>query len=642
MTQSKRVVLTVALTLCALLSSVALLSVPSAGQNAGFNIKANYIKSEHQIPMRDGQKLFTVVYAPKDNSRQYPFLIQRTPYSAGPYGPDAYKGTLGPAPAFAQEGYIFVYQDVRGTFMSEGEFEDVRPFLANKKSSQEIDEASDTYDTVEWLLNNSQNHNGRVGFYGISYPGFYATMAILARHPAIRAVSPQAPVTDVFLGDDDHHNGAFFLFESFNFITFFGLPRPAPTQNQFKNFNMDTPDGYNFFLNHGTLANLKEKYFQDQNKYWNDIFAHGNYDEFWQARTPLPQLKNVLKPGGPAVLTVGGWFDAEDLYGALNTYAALERGNPGARNTLVMGPWSHGGWAGPGEVLGHIRFGAKTGDWYREQLELPFFNFYLKDKGQFQPSEKGAEKEADVWAFRSGANEWKSFAQWPPKEAQSKSLYFQAGGKLAFSAPAETKEAFDEYVSDPQKPVPYSAQISSHRQAGYMIEDQRFAAARPDVLVYQTDVLTEDLTLAGPSTADLFVSTTGTDADFIVKVIDVYPDNAPNNSPAGGQVKLGGFQMLVRAEVMRGKFRNSFSKPEPFTPNKPAEVKFILQDLHHTFKAGHRLMVQVQSSWFPLVDRNPQKFVDIYRATAADFQKATQRLYRYGRLASQVKVGVLK
>jgi uncharacterized protein len=257
MTQSKRVVLTVALTLCALLSSVALLSVPSAGQNAGFNIKANYIKSEHQIPMRDGQKLFTVVYAPKDNSRQYPFLIQRTPYSAWPYGPDAYKGTLGPAPAFAQEGYIFVYQDVRGTFMSEGEFEDVRPFLANKKSSQEIDEASDTYDTVEWLLNNSQNHNGRVGFYGISYHGFYATMAILARHPAIRAVSPQAPVTDVFLGDDDHHNGAFFLFESFNFITFFGLPRPAPTQNQFKNFNMDTPDGYNFFLNHGTLANLK-------------------------------------------------------------------------------------------------------------------------------------------------------------------------------------------------------------------------------------------------------------------------------------------------------------------------------------------------------------------------------------------------
>jgi len=614
-------------------------STPLARQMGGVNVRANYNKAEYRIPMRDGQKLFTVVYTPKDTSQKYPLLMQRTPYGAGPYGAEAYRGSLGPSAAFAQEGYIFVYQDVRGTFMSEGEFEDVRPFLPNKKTPQQIDEASDTYDTVEWLLNNLSNHNGRVGFYGVSYPGFYATMAILARHPAIRAVSPQAPVTDVFLGDDDHHNGAFFQFESFNFVTFFGLPRSGPTPNQFKNFNPGTANGYDFFLTHGTLANLKEKYLKNENKYWNDTFAHGNYDEFWQARTPVPHLKNALMEGskvvGPAVLTVGGWFDAEDLYGALHTYQALEQGNPGGRNTLVMGPWSHGGWAyGTGEALGQLRFGSKTGNWYREQIELPFFNFYLKDKGEFQQS----AKDKDVWTFRTGANEWKSYAQWPPQEAQAKSLYLQAGGKLAFSAPRETREAFDEYVSDPQKPVPYSAQNGSNRFAGYMFEDQRFVAGRSDVLTYQTDPLSEELTLAGPMTADLFVSTTGTDADFVVKVIDVAPESGAN----GGVEKAGGQQTLVRAEIMRGKFRRSFAKPEPFTPNQPTEVKFTLQDVHHTFKPGHKLMVQVQSSWFPLVDRNPQKFVDIYHATLNDFQKATHRLYRYGKLASSLRVGVVK
>lgn len=608
-------------------------------QSPGFNVKANYSKSEHQIVMRDGKKLFTIVYAPKDTPQKYPFLIQRTPYGSGPYGADAYKGALGPSPAYMPEGFIFVYQDVRGTFMSEGDFDDVRPFLPNKKKPSEIDEASDTYDTVDWLVKNIPNNNGRAGFYGISYPGFYATMAALAQHPAIKAVSPQAPVTDVFLGDDDHHNGAFFQFESFNFITFFGMPRPSPTTNQFKNFNMGTNNGYEFFLSNGTLANLKEKHVKDQNKYWNDIFTHGNYDEFWQARTPVPHLKNALKGGSPAVMTVGGWFDAEDLYGPLHVYAGLEKGNPGARNTLVMGPWSHGGWSrGPGDALSNIRFDVKTGDIFREQLELPFFNFYLKDKGSFKQANAGE----DVWAFRTGANEWKTFAEWPPKAARSQSLYFQPNGKLAFTPPSENQEAFDEYVSDPQNPVPYSALVSSNRFPGYMIEDQRFTAQRPDVLVYQTEPLREDLTLAGPITADLFVSTTGTDADFVVKVIDVYPDDAPNNSPAGAQVKMGGFQMLVRGEIMRGKFRQSFSAPVAFTPNKPAEVKFALQDVHHTFKAGHRLMVQVQSAWFPLVDRNPQKFVDIYSAKPEDFQKATQRLYRFGKLRSQLQVGVIK
>ncbi len=621
---------------------LALSLLPSSharSQTAAFDVRANFTKSEHQIAMRDGKKLFTVVYAPKDTSRTYPFLMERTPYSAGPYGAEAYRNSLGPVPTAMQEGYIFVYQDVRGTFLSEGEFEDVRPFIPNKKSKNDIDEASDTYDTVDWLIKNIPNNNGRVGVYGISYPGFYATMAALSAHPAIKAVSPQAPVTDIFLGDDDHHNGALFLFESFTFQTFFGLPRPQPTPNQFKGFEMGTPDGYAFFLREGTLAQLRQKYLKDQNKFWNDVFNHGSYDEFWQARTPLPHLKNNFKASGAAMLTVGGWFDAEDLYGPLHVYAAIEKNNPGAHNMLVMGPWCHGCWSrGPGDSFGNIRFEVKTGEWFREQIELPFFNFYLKDKGEFGHSEKGA----DVWAFRTGANEWKSFAEWPPKDAQAKAIYFHADGKLSFNAPSETKEVFDEYLSDPAKPVPYSNTIANNRNASYMIEDQRFAATRPDVLVYTTDTLAEDLTLAGPITADLFVSTTGTDADFIVKVIDVYPDNAPNNAPSGTQTKMGGFQMLLRGEVMRGKFRNSFSKPEPFTPNQPAEVKFTLQDVHHTFKAGHKLMVQVQSSWFPLVDRNPQKFVDIYRATAEDFQKATQRLYRYGKLPSHLQVGILK
>jgi putative CocE/NonD family hydrolase len=597
----------------------------------GFDVKANYTKSEHQIPMRDGKKLFTVVYAPKDTSQKYPILMSRTPYGAGPYGPQAYKGSLGPSPLFPPEGYIFVYQDVRGTFMSEGEFDDVRPFNPNKKSNTDIDEASDTYDTIEWLTKNIPNNNGRAGIYGISYPGFYTATALQDPHPALKAASPQAPIADWFIGDDDHHNGAYFLIDSFSFNTFFGMPRPQPTPNQFfNNFSYGTPDAYQYFLRLGTVANAM-KYFKGENKYINDVLAHPNYDEFWQARNVLPHLKRVT----PAVMTVGGWFDAEDLYGPLHIYQTIERNNPQAFNVLVMGPWSHGGWArGTGESLGNIRFDSKTSEWYRENVELKFFNFYLKDKGEV--------KQPEALVFRTGANEWKSYEQWPPKGLEPRSLYFQANGKLSFDAPAQSSPGFDEYVSDPARPVPYTNEITNNRGTGYMIEDQRFAAARSDVLVYQTDVLTEDVTLSGPLVADLFVSITGTDADFIVKLIDVYPDNAPNNSPLGGQVKMGGFQMMVRGEVMRGKYRNSFSKPEAFRPNQPTEVKFNLQDINHTFKAGHRLMVQVQSSWFPLVDRNPQKFVDIYHAVESDFQKATHRIYHSAKLSSRLHVGVMK
>jgi putative CocE/NonD family hydrolase len=613
-----------------------------ARQSSPFNVKDRYVKSEHQIPMRDGVKLYTVVYSPRDASQKYPILMTRTPYSAGPYGAEAYRSSLGPSAAFAREGYVFIYQDVRGTFMSEGEFEDVRPHMPNKKSPKEIDESSDTYDTIEWLIKNVPNNNGRVGVWGISYPGFYTTTAMLEAHPALKAASPQAPIADWFVGDDDHHNGAFFLFDSFNFNMFFGMPRPEPTANQFKNFDYGTPDAYKFFLELGPVANAQKNYFKGRNKYWNDVTAHGTYDEYWQARNVLPHLKKIT----PAVMVVGGWFDAEDLYGPLKTYEAIEKNTPGAKNILVMGPWSHGQWArGDGESLGDIHFGSKTSLWYRENVELPFFNFYLKDKGEL--------KLPEATVFRTGANEWKSFDQWPPKDLQSRSLYFHEKGKLSFDAPRSPEnpgEAFDEYLSDPASPVPYTNAITNSRGTGYMIEDQRFAARRPDVLVYETDPLVEDLTLAGPVTADLFVSTTGTDADFIVKLIDVYPDkgadrrpdNAPSNPPSGAGVRMGGFQMLVRAEVMRGKFRNSLSKPEPFAPGKPDEVRIALNDVHHTFKAGHRIIVQIQSSWFPLVDRNPQKFVDIYHATEADFQKATHRIYRSARLNSHLKVGVLK
>ncbi len=599
----------------------------TAAQNSA---TGGYDKSERQIPMRDGKKLFTVIYTPRDSSQKYPILINRTPYSAGPYG-QAHRSSLGPSPLFMDDGYIFVYQDVRGTFMSEGEFEDVRPHIPNKRAKGDIDESSDTHDTIEWLLKNIPNHNGRVGIWGISYPGFYAATALIDAHPALKAASPQAPIADWFIGDDDHHNGAFFVFDSFYFNMIFGMPRPRPTQDQFRTFDFGAADAYRFFMELGPIANAQKLYFKGRNKYWNDVTAHGTYDQFWQARNLLPHLKNVT----PAVLIVGGWFDAENLYGALNIYQTIEKNNPMTNNLLVMGPWSHGGWSqGTGAALGSIRFNAKTAEWYREKIEFPFFSYYLKGRGE--------GKMAEATVFRTGSNEWKNFERWPPKELESRSLYMRASGRLSFEEPSETNESYDEYVSDPNNPVPYTSEKVRTRGTGYMIEDQRFSSKRPDVLTYQTDQLTEDLTLAGPITADLFVSTTGTDADFIVKLIDVYPADDTKNTALSQNTNMRGFQMLVRAEVMRGKFRNSFSKPEPFVSDKPAEVKFYLQDVHHTFKAGHRIMVQVQSSWFPLVDRNPQKFVDIYHATESDFQKATHRIYRSARLSSHLKVGVLK
>ncbi len=617
----------------ALACSVALLVAGSgvaAAQDSAY-IRQHYTKFEHRIPMRDGVKLFTVVYVPKDKSKAYPIILRRTPYSVAPYGLDTYPDRPdAQRRRFFQEGYIVAYQDVRGRMMSEGEFVNVRPYVPNKKSPRDIDETTDTYDTVDWLVKNLPGNNGRVGISGVSYPGFYSTMGAIDAHPAVKAVSPQAPVSKWMAGDDFWHNGAFLLSHAFDFFANFGQPRKGPTSEFGPRFDHKTPDGYAFFLDLGPLPNADAKYLKDQVAFWNEIEQHGKWDAFWEARDVLPHLRNIR----PAMLVVGGWFDAENLYGALHTYQAIERNNPGATNMLVMGPWSHGQWgADDGSKLGDIAWGSKTADYYTEHIELPFFNAHLKQQGQ--PS------LAEAMVFETGANQWQRLETWPPKNASPRDLYLRGDGAVSFEAPADGGASFREYVSDPARPVPYTAEIRHWYNPGFMVEDQRFAARRPDVLVYQSEPLDEDLRVAGPIRATLFVSTTGTDSDWVVKVIDVFPDDEKNPDPNPRNVQMGGYAMLVRGDVLRGKFRNSLSAPEPFEPGAVTKVEFELQDVFHRFKKGHRLMVQVQSSWFPQIDVNPQTFVDIYSAKREDFQKATQRVYSGGSQASRLSLMVV-
>lgn len=597
-----------------------------------YDVRANYDKHEYRIAMRDGVKLFTSVYTPRDRTRKYPIMLNRTPYSVAPYGEDKYKDLLGPSQLFMREGYIFVYQDVRGKFMSEGEYVNMRPYRPRQSGAGDIDESTDTYDTIDWLVRNLPNNNGRVGMWGISYPGFYAAMGLMDSHPALKASSPQAPIADWFIGDDFHHNGALFLPHAFNFLASFGLPRPRPTTEPPPRFQHGTPDGYKFFLEMGPLTYADSKYLKGRVAFWDELMEHPNYDDFWQARSTLPHFQNVR----PSVMTVGGWFDAEDLFGALNTYKTIERKNPGVYNTLVMGPWYHGGWArADGDALGDIRFGSKTSLFYREHIELPFFDCFLKDKC--------GEKLPEAYVFETGSNRWREYESWPPKNARASDLYLDANGALSFGAPHVAGAAFDEYVSDPAHPVPYINGTAIGMTREYMVEDQRFAARRTDVLTYQTGALTKDITVAGPITATLFVSSSGTDSDFVVKLIDVYPDDAPDNDPNPAGVKMGGYQMLVRGEPMRARFRDSYERPEPLAPNRPAKIEYVLPDVNHTFLKGHRIMVQVQSTWFPLVDRNPQTFVpNIYRARESDFRKAVERVYRAGNLSSRVRLLVLQ
>ncbi|RQO64240.1 X-Pro dipeptidyl-peptidase [Pedobacter sp. KBW01] len=603
-----------------------------AQQSDSAYVRENYTKIERQIPMRDGVKLFTSIYIPKNQSKKYPFLINRTPYTVAPYGADQYKLSLGNFPAMMREGFIFVYQDVRGRWMSEGTFADIRPQVSGKKTKTAIDESTDTYDTIDWLVKNVKGNNGSAGIYGISYPGFYSTTSLPNAHPALKAVSPQAPVTDWFLGDDFHHRGTLFLMDAFSFMGSFGVPRPKPITPDKgpKGFQFPIQDNYRFYLEAGSVKNLKDRYFADSIKFWNDLFKHPNLDTFWKARLITPHLTNVK----PAVMVVGGFFDAEDAYGTFATYKAIEKQNPGANNILVAGPWYHGGWVrSDGSYLGDINFGKTTSIDYQQQYELPFFKHYLKGEGDFNPA------EANI--FVTGSNEWKKFSNWPPQDVETKNLYLHPNGKLAFEKVGRT-DSWDEYVSDPNNPVPYQDGVQAKRTREYMIDDQRFAARRPDVKTYQTDVLTEDITLTGPVLANLVVSTTGTDADYVVKLIDVYPEDAPNPVPNPKNLIMGGYEMLVRGEIMRGKYRNSFEKPEPFVPGAITKVNYPLPDVAHTFKKGHKIMIQIQNSWFPLADRNPQKFMDIYQAEPGDFQKATHKIYHDTFNSSFITVSVLK
>ncbi|MGK9477686.1 CocE/NonD family hydrolase [Melioribacter sp. OK-6-Me] len=590
-------------------------------------IKEHYTKKEYQIPMRDGVKLFTAVYTPKDTSKKYPILMVRTPYRAAPYGEDNYPNSLGPNEAFAKDGYIFVFQDVRGKFMSEGEFVNMRPYIPHKKSNNDVDETTDTYDTIEWLINNIKHNNGRVGIWGISYPGFYAAMSLIDSHPALKAVSPQAPIADWFIGDDMHHNGAFSLSMSFNFFKSFDQPRDSLTTEWKTIEPYDSPDMYTFFLNLGPLKNINQKYFHEALPFWNQIMEHGTYDEFWKARNNLPHFNNTK----PAVLIVGGWYDSEDLYGPVNIYRSIEEKNSSNDCRLVMGPWSHGAWArSDGNSFGDFIFPDSTSKYYNDSIIFPFFNYYLKGEGKIELPE--------VLTYRTGSNRWIRYKEFPPKESIIGELHLGENGTLLWEKPVYSDVRYDEFISDPDNPVPYTATFYDSRRMynrTYMSEDQRFADARPDVLSYSTAPLEEDYTISGPIDVNIYVSTSGTDADWVVKVIDVYPYNEEdmNNS----EVEYGGYQRLIRYEIMRGKFRNSYEKPEPFVPNQITNIKFRLNDIDHTFLKGHRIMIQIQSSFFPFFDRNPQKFVDIYKASEEDFHKAVHRVYFNSQYPSHIK-----
>ncbi len=585
-------------------------------------VKDNYIKTDTVIAMRDGIKLYTVIYIPKE-AGNYPILMERTPYSAGPYGANNYAWRIGPNENLMKEKYIFVYQDVRGRYMSEGVNLEVTPYIANKKSNTDVDESSDTFDSIDWLLKNIKNNNGRVGLYGISYPGFYATASLPGAHPAIKAVSPQAPVTDEFIGDDANHNGAFFLLDNFSFMNYFGQERKGPVKN-YKGllFNTSYKDAYDFFLKLGPVSNTQSPgYFNHKSYIWNEYLQHSTYDDYWQARNIRTHLKNIKIP----TLVVGGWFDAEDLFGALHTYQAIHQQERNNQVTLVMGPWTHGAWASKDWTFyASHDFGSNTSKYFQDSLETPFFNYYLKDKGNFNAS------KANV--FETGNYQWEHFDRWPPQNMSYRDYYLGSDMKLK----KEATEGFETYISDPARPVPYTNGIYGHRNNDYMAEDQRFAAVRPDVLLFETDTLKQDLSLAGPILIELNVSMSGTDADFIVKLIDVLPEYEPNfkNAPRGFQ--MAGYQRLVRADVMRGKFRNSYEKPEPFEPGKTDQVKFILNDVAHTFKRGHKIMIQVQSSWFPLVDRNPQVFINIPDAKENDFKKEEIKIYHSSKISLPV------
>ncbi|WP_298547707.1 CocE/NonD family hydrolase [uncultured Aquimarina sp.] len=588
-----------------------------------YEVKDYYSKQEVDIVMRDGTKLHTTIYSPKDTSKEYPILMQRTPYSSRPYGEGEFRSKIGPNEFLMKEGNIIVYQDVRGRWMSEGVYDNMRAYIPNKKDKQ-FDEASDTYDTIEWLVNNVENTNGKVGIWGISYPGFYATYSLLDSHPALKAVSPQACIGDFFF-DDFHHNGAYLL-SYWRATAVFGYEKTEPVKESWYTFpELKTKDQYQFFLDAGPLSTL-DQYYKEDNVFWTQLKEHPNYDDFWQKRGIIQHLKDIK----PAVMVVGGLFDAEDLYGPFETYEKIEN-NSENYNIMVFGPWSHGDWARnkKRQAIGNVYFGDDISLNFQKNIESKFFNHFLKGNGEKNTG------LSEIQIFDTGKKEWNTYDSWPPKNTEKRTMYL-SGDDLTESA----GKGFSEFISDPKKPVPYSEDIKMvFTPRKYMTDDQRFAARRPDVLVYETPVLTEDMTLSGEVLAKLKVATTGTAADWIVKIVDVYPPDAEDTEETQAYLKMSNYHMMVRSEVLRGRFRNSFSKPEPFVPNQKTEVTIKLQDVHHTFMKGHKLQIQVQSTWFPYIDLNPQTFVpNIFKAKASDFTKQTHKVFD----DSSIEISVLK
>lgn len=609
--------------------SLFLLAVGPAASDGGDvaeYIRAHYTKFEYRIPMRDGTELFTLAFVPNDASEEnsYPMLLARSPYSVGPYGVDRYPESFYLPEEMVREGFIFVEQDVRGRFLSDGEFVNMRPHAG------EVNESTDTWDTVEWLVTHLKYTNGKVGIWGNSYLGFYTSAGIIDTHPAIKAAMPSAPIADWYF-DDMHHHGAFSLNLTFNFFASFGVVREGPTTEWPERFDHETPDGYQFFLDLGPLANVNERHFHHEIPFWESIIAHPDYDQFWKARNILPHLNNV----SCAVLTVGGLFDAEDLYGPWHTYANIEKKNPGIENTIVMGPWSHGAWLRRGgRMLGSADFGFATGSDFRERILAPFFLHHLKGH------EAPVIPEAMI--FETGANRWRSFDHWPPEHLKQSTLFLGRGGELEWASASAEGDVFEEFLSDPAKPVPYTSAITTTWHKDYMVEDQRFASRRSDVLVFRSEPLAENLTVAGPLEAELWVSTTGTDADWVVKLVDEFPGRLEGFDPESDEEDLGGTQRLVRSEILRGRYRNGYDQPEPFVPGEPTRVVVPLQGVLHTFKKGHRIMIQIQSSLFPFFDRNPQTFVpNIFEAEEKDFVKATHRIFVSAEHPSVIRVGLL-
>ena len=594
------------------------------------SVQQNYSKQSFRIPMRDGKTLYTSVYQPRDQSKQYPILMNRTPYSIQPYGDQQYPGRIAPSKYMEADGYIFVHQDVRGRWMSEGQYDNMRPHVAG---DQAIDESSDTFDTIEWLLKNIPN-NGKVGMWGISYPGFYSAAALPEHHPALVAATPQAPISDFFF-DDFHHHGAYLL-SYFVATSTFGYQHQGPTPRQwYSSIKPSNNDAWSFYMSLGSMSNAGKLY-DKNNFFWQQLVEHPNYDEFWQRRSILPHLKNIKT----SVMTVGGLFDAEDLYGPLNIYREIEKNNPDAFNVIVMGPWSHGDWSRQSHfaTVGKVAFGERVSEFYQRQIEAPFFRHFLKGTGE--------KPEFEALIYDTGVKQWKKFAKWPPAQAQSTKLYLHGDKSLSTASPQLTESPESTFVSDPADPVPYRDRPDikmSFTPRAYMSDDQRFASGRPDVLVFQTAPLTEPITITGDILAHLKVSTTGSAADWVVKLIDVYPDDHPFVQGSQPNLDFRGFQQMVRSEVIRGRFRNSYETPEPFVPNEIADINLPLQDICHTFKPGHRIMIHVQSTWFPLIDRNPQKYVaNIFKATAEDFIAATHKVFHRPEAESWIELKVLK